>query len=67
MAVTTEVLITLKDASKVLGCSPGTMRRMERRGDISAVRLPGTRLLRFRPSSLQRVIEASERGKGTAA
>jgi excisionase family DNA binding protein len=62
-----EELINLKAASKVLGCSPMTTRRLEKRGDLSAVRLPGTRLLRFRPSALQRVIEISEKGKGSAA
>jgi excisionase family DNA binding protein len=58
-----EELMNLKAASKFLGCSPQTTRRLEQRGDISAVRLPGTRLLRFRPSTLQRMIESNEKGK----
>jgi excisionase family DNA binding protein len=62
-----ERLINLKEASKVLGCSPMTTRRLEKGGFISAVRLPGCRLLRFRPSTLQRVIEISEKGKAGAA
>jgi excisionase family DNA binding protein len=59
-----ERLMDLKDASKILGCSPMTTRRLEKRGYISAVRLPGTRLLRFRPSTLLQVIETSEKKGG---
>jgi len=66
MAPTTEQLVTLQAASQSMNCSTVTIRRMVKRGDISAVRLPGTRLLRFRPSTLQRVIEISEKGKGSA-
>jgi excisionase family DNA binding protein len=67
MAEATENLITLQAASRFMKCSVVTIRRMAKRGDIPAVRLPGTRLLRFRPSSLQRVIEISEKGKAGAA
>jgi excisionase family DNA binding protein len=65
-----EELMNLKAASRFLGCSPVTARRMVKRGDICAVRLPGTRLLRFRRSSLERVVEfseVSEKGKESAA
>jgi excisionase family DNA binding protein len=62
-----EELINLRDASKFMGCSPMTTRRMAKRGDIPVVKLPGTRLLRFRLSTLQRVIEISEKGKGSPA
>jgi excisionase family DNA binding protein len=68
MAPATEELMDLRGASKFMGCSPVTVRRMVRRGDIPAVRLPGmNRLLRFRPSTLQRVIEFSEKARGSAA
>jgi excisionase family DNA binding protein len=65
MAQATEELMDLRDASRFMKCSVVTVRRMAQRGDISAVRLPGTRLLRFRPSALQR--EISEKGKGSAS
>jgi excisionase family DNA binding protein len=67
MAPEAENLIDLRSASKFMGCSTVTTRRMVKRGDIPTVKLPGTRLLRFRPSTLQRVIEFSEKGKGSAA
>ena len=67
MATTTEGLMNLRDASKFMGCSTMTTRRMAKRGDIPVVKLPGTRLVRFRPSTLQRVIEVSEKGKESAA
>jgi excisionase family DNA binding protein len=66
MAPATEELMNLKEAAQFMGCSAVTTRRMAKRGDLPSVKLPGTRLLRFRPSSLQRVIEISEKGKGTA-
>jgi excisionase family DNA binding protein len=62
MAPATEELMNLRDASRFMKCSVVTIRRMAKRGDIPAVKLPGTRLLRFRPSTLQRVIEISEGG-----
>lgn len=61
-----EELLNLKAASKFMGCSTVTVRRMAKRGDLPIVKLPGTRLVRFRPSTLQRVIEISEKGKGSA-
>lgn len=67
MAQVTEELMNLKAASKFMGCSTVTTRRMVERGDIPTVKLPGTRLLRFRPESLRRLIESSEEQKGTAA
>jgi predicted site-specific integrase-resolvase len=62
-----EELMNLRAASRFLGCSPVTARRMAKRGDLPVVELPGTRLLRFRPSTLQQVIESNEKRKGTAA
>jgi excisionase family DNA binding protein len=53
-------LVSLQDAARLMGCSAVTVRRMAKRGDIPAVRLAGTRLVRFRRSTLQRVIETSE-------
>jgi excisionase family DNA binding protein len=67
MAPATEELMDLQAAAKFMGCSTMTTRRMAKRGDLPVVKLPGTRLLRFRPSTLQRVIETSEKGKGGAA
>jgi excisionase family DNA binding protein len=65
---TTEGLINLRDAADFMGCSTVTIRRMAKRGDIPAMRLPGTRLMRFRRSTLQGVIESCEvavsKGKG---
>ena len=66
MAITEE-LISLQDAAKLMSCSAVTVRRMVKRGDIPMVKLPRTRLLRFRPSTLLQVIETSEKGKGSAA
>jgi excisionase family DNA binding protein len=67
MAPEAENLIDLRSASKFMGCSAVTVRRMVKRGDLPVVKLPGTsRLLRFRVSSLQRVIETSEKRKGAA-
>jgi excisionase family DNA binding protein len=62
-----EELMNLKTASRFMKCSVVTVRRMAARGDIPSVKLPGTRLLRFRPSTLERAIEANEKGKGSAA
>lgn len=62
-----EELMNLKDASRLMGYSTVTTRRLVKRGVIPTVRLPGSRLLRFRPSTLRRVIEFSETGKGSAA
>jgi excisionase family DNA binding protein len=65
-----EELMNLKAASRFLACSPMTARRMAERGDLPVVKLPGTRLLRFRRSSLERVVEfaeVSEKGKESAA
>jgi excisionase family DNA binding protein len=67
MAPATEDLMDLQAASKLMNCSTVTTRRMVARGDLPVVKLPGTRLLRFRPAALQRVIETSEKGKGSAA
>jgi predicted site-specific integrase-resolvase len=67
MAQVTEGLLNIRDASRFMKCSIATARRMAKRGDIPAVTLPGTRLLRFRPAALQRVIETSEKEKGSAA
>lgn len=67
MAPATEELLNLKAAARFMGCSTVTTRRMAERGDLPVVKLPGTRLLRFRPSTLQRMIESSEQGKGSAA
>jgi excisionase family DNA binding protein len=49
MSPATEELMNLRAASKFMACSPMTIRRMARRGDIPVVKLPGTRLVRFRP------------------
>ena len=65
MAPEAENLIDLRGAAKFMNCSTVTIRRMTKRGDLPVVKLPGTRLVRFRPSTLQRVI--SETGKGSAA
>jgi hypothetical protein len=62
MAPAAEELMNLRDASRFMGCSVVTTRRMAKRGDLPVVKLPGTRMLRFRPESLRRVIEVSERG-----
>jgi predicted site-specific integrase-resolvase len=60
-----EELMNLKAASRFLGCSPITARRLAKRGLLPSLTLPGTRLLRFRPAALREVIELSER-KGAA-
>ena len=62
MALAAEELMNLKAASSFMKCSVVTVRRMVARGDIPALRLPGTRLLRFRQETLQRVIENNEKG-----
>jgi excisionase family DNA binding protein len=66
MASEADNLIDLRSAARVLGCSPMTARRMVKGGFLPSVKLPGTRLLRFRPAAIQRVIESSEHGKGAA-
>jgi hypothetical protein len=62
MAQVVEGLLNLKAASKFMGCSTVTAKRMVDRGDLPVVKLPGTRLLRFRPETLLRLIENNEKG-----
>jgi excisionase family DNA binding protein len=61
MAPTTEGLMNLQETAEFMGCSTVTIRRMEKRGELPMVKLPGTRLVRFRRATLQRLIETSEK------
>jgi excisionase family DNA binding protein len=56
-----EGLMSLQDAARLMACSTVTVRRMAKRGDIPATKLPGSRLVRFRRSIIQRVIESGEK------
>jgi DNA-binding transcriptional MerR regulator len=50
-----EKLLGVKDASRVLGVSPNTLRKWSDQGIIHTARLPGSQYRRYTMSELQRV------------
>ena len=58
--ITVDRLVDTECAGEILGCKPRQIRVLHERGVLPAVRLPGSRALRFRTSTLRRVIEDNE-------
>lgn len=56
-----ERLISRRPAASLLDCCPATLRRMEQRGEIEAIRL-SSRSTKYRLSDIQRLIEAAQAG-----
>lgn len=57
-------LLDVVETGRVLGKAPRTIRDLAKRGVLQAIRIDGTRGLRFRPESLQRLIEQNETTSG---
>lgn len=55
-----EGLLDLDETARLLNKKPRTVRAMAARGSLPVVRIAGTRALRFRPDSIQRLLEQSE-------
>jgi excisionase family DNA binding protein len=60
----TDYLLGLQETAKLMGCSTVTVRRMVRRGDLPVTKLPGSRLVKFRRTSLLDLINKCERRLG---
>ena len=64
---TVDKLLNAEGAGEMLGCPPRQVRVLDNRGVLPAVRLPGSRALRFRTSTLRRITESNETPPPTAA
>lgn len=51
-----EELLTVRETAKRLGVHENTVRNWARSGELDAIRLPGARFLRFRPSDVDALI-----------
>jgi excisionase family DNA binding protein len=51
----TAEVITVRDAAKKLGVHENTVRNLEKRGELKAIRLPGSGFRRFRAQDIERM------------
>ncbi len=59
--ITAARLLTTGEVAELLGCDPGTVRRIAERGELPAIRLTRTSPRRFRARDVLRLVEAGER------
>ena len=52
-----EQLIDITEASRLLGVSVQTLRRWDKAGKLKAIRLPSTRIRRYRKSEIEALIQ----------
>lgn len=51
----TEEFVNVREAARQLGVHENTVRNLEKRGDLKAVRLPGSGFRRFRKQDIERM------------
>lgn len=55
-------LLTVHDAARLLGVAPRTVERLRDRGLLPAVRVDGTRIVRYRRADVERLARVADGG-----